>query len=107
SAAGARVFGLALVDMAQARRSSRLWWSIAEYRGSDPYDGSAFGDGDLEIVRHAHRKIGERRSASVKGLQGTKAREKRPTGRRVVRIRRHRHEPAELERGNGAHGVDD
>ena len=32
----------------------------AEYRSADPNHGRALGDGDLEVVAHAHRKLAKR-----------------------------------------------
>src|SRR5438477_13027817 len=67
SPAGARVFDLAILGR-----------PLAENGRADADHRSAFGDGDLEIVGHAHRKLGEGVGAAVQRSERAKPGKKPP-----------------------------
>ena len=61
--------GVSVLRLWTYRSSSLYRCALAEDRRTDAHDGSAFGDRRLEIVRHAHRELGQLAAPPWKLLQ--------------------------------------
>src|ERR1035438_5193432 len=70
---------------------------LAEQRGADADHGRAFLDGYLEVARHAHAHVRQRRAQELLAplLQLSHLTEHRPHLLRITRPRRHGHETLE------------